>query len=145
VHRLERISLHGGPAPIATSGGQYWAMDLVHDQLSNGRRLRVLTAIDKWHRQCCALQPDFALTGRSVVDAMNQIARERELRYAITVDHGTASMSEVLDKCLRVHEFTTLEEVRAVLNACREDSNHRRPHGSLGHLTPSEFAKRGHE
>lgn len=153
-------------------------MDFVHDQLSNGRKFRVLTVIDKWHRQCCALQPDFALTGRSVVDAMNEIARERELPYAIAVDHGTELTSKVLDEwcylrgvkldfvrpgkptengfiesfngrlrdeCLNVHEFTTLHEVRAVLNAWRDDYNHRRPHGSLGHLTPSEFAIKGQE
>jgi len=75
VRRRKRISLHRGPAPVATSGGQYWAMDFVHDQLSNGRKFRVLTVIDKWHRQCIALQADFALTGYSVVDAMNAIAR----------------------------------------------------------------------
>jgi hypothetical protein len=40
-------------------------MDFVHDQLASGRKLRVLTAIDKWHRQYVALLADFALTGRS--------------------------------------------------------------------------------
>lgn len=29
------------------------------------------------------------------------------------------------------------------LKAWRDDYNHHRPHGSLGRLTPSEFAKRG--
>jgi len=37
----------------------------------------------------------------------------------------------------------TLDEVRAVLEAWRDDYNHRRPHGSLGRLIPSEFAARG--
>jgi putative transposase len=89
VRRRKRISLPRGPAPIATRGGQYWAMDFVHDQLANGSKFRVLTVMDKWHRQCVALQADFALTGQSVVDAINQIALSRELPYAITVDHGT--------------------------------------------------------
>lgn len=176
VRRRKRISLHRGPAPTATSGGQYWAMDFVHDQLANGRKFRVLTVMDKWHRQCVALQADFALTGQSVVDAMNQIALSRELPYAITVDHGTEFTSKVLDEwcylrgvkldfirpgkptengfiesfngrlrdeCLNVNEFATLDEVRAVLRSWRHDYNHHRPHGSLGHLTPSEFAMKG--
>ena len=62
VRRRKRISLHRGPVLTATSGRQYWAMDFVHDQLSNGRKFRVLTVIDKWPRQCVALQADFALT-----------------------------------------------------------------------------------
>jgi len=178
VRRRKRISLHRGPAPTATGGGQYWAMDFVHDQLANGRKFRVLTVIDKWHRQCVALQANFSLTGQSVVDAMNAIALSRQLPYAITVDHGTEFTSKALDEwcylrgvkldfirpgkptengfiesfngrlrdeCLNVNEFATLDDVRNVLRSWRHDYNHHRPHGSLGHLTPSEFAMKGQE
>jgi putative transposase len=41
---------------------------------------------------------DIALTGQSVVDAMNEIAHGRQLPYAITVDHGTEFTSKVLDE-----------------------------------------------
>jgi len=47
------------------------------------------------------------------------------------------------DECLNVTEFVSLEHARATLTAWQDDYNHRRPHGSLGHLTPSEFANRG--
>ena len=174
--RRKRISLHRGPAPTATAGGQYWAMDFVHDQLSSGRTFRVLTVIDKWHRQCVALHADFRLTGDSVVEAMNTIALERELPFAITVDHGTEFTSKALDEwcyyrgvkldfirpgkptengfiesfngrlrdeCLNVNEFATIDQARTVLEAWRHDYNHHRPHGSLGNLTPSEFANKG--
>lgn len=47
------------------------------------------------------------------------------------------------DECLNVTEFASLEHARATLAAWQDDYNHRRPHGSLGHLTPSEFANRG--
>jgi putative transposase len=47
------------------------------------------------------------------------------------------------DECLNVNEFATLEEARSVLRSWQHDYNHHRPHGSLGHLTPSEFAVRG--
>jgi len=176
VRRRKRISLHRGPTPTATGDGQYWAMDFVHDQLANGRKFRVLTVIDKWHRQCVALRADFCLTGRSVADQMNEIALGRQLPYAITVDHGTEFTSKTLDEwcylrgvkldfirsgnptenafiesfngrlrdeCLNVHEFATLKEAQAVLKAWQHDYNHHRPHGSLGRLTPSEFAAVG--
>ena len=29
--------------------------DVLHDELTSGRKFRVLTVIDKWHRQCVAL------------------------------------------------------------------------------------------
>jgi len=49
------------------------------------------------------------------------------------------------DECLNVTEFTSLDHARATLTAWQDDYNHRRPHGSLGHLTPSEFAQRGQQ
>jgi len=98
ARRRKRISLHRGPTPTATDAGQYWAMDFVHDQLANGRKFRVLTVIDNWHRQCVALQADHSLTRQSVVDALNEIARDRDLPYAITVDHGTEFTSKALDE-----------------------------------------------
>jgi putative transposase len=49
------------------------------------------------------------------------------------------------DECLNAHEFVSLDDVRATLSEWRDDYNHRRPHGSLGHRTPSEFAQRGQQ
>ena len=49
------------------------------------------------------------------------------------------------DECLNVNEFATLDDVRAVLRSWRHDYNHHRPHGSLGRLTPSEFAAKGQQ
>ena len=43
------------------------------------------------------------------------------------------------DECLNVHQFTSIADARAKIEAWRLDYNQRRPHGSLGHLTPNEF------
>jgi len=44
------------------------------------------------------------------------------------------------DEFPSVNEFVTMADVRQKLKAWQDDYNHHRPHGSLGHLTPSEFA-----
>lgn len=46
------------------------------------------------------------------------------------------------DEFLNVNEFVTLHDAREKLKAWQDDHNHHRPHGSLGHLTPSEFVKK---
>jgi putative transposase len=46
------------------------------------------------------------------------------------------------DACRKVKEFATLDHVKEVLKAWKQDYNHRRPHGSLGHLTRSEIVSR---
>jgi putative transposase len=46
------------------------------------------------------------------------------------------------DELLNETLFTSLAQVRAVLNAWKDDYNNARPHSGLGNLTPSEFADR---
>ena len=49
------------------------------------------------------------------------------------------------DECLNGHQFASLAEAQAVIDAWRVDDNTRRPHSSLGHLTPSEFVTQRQE
>lgn len=49
------------------------------------------------------------------------------------------------DECLNVHQFVSLAEARATIEAWWCDYNQVRPHSSLGHLTPAEFLTRGQE
>ncbi len=48
--------------------------------------------------------------------------------------------SKLRDECLNEHVFLNLAEARETIEAWRYDYNHLRPHGSLGALTPTEFA-----
>ena len=48
------------------------------------------------------------------------------------------------DECLNVHQFLSLADAKDKLDAWRQDYNHCRPHGSLGHLTPREHVARHH-
>lgn len=48
--------------------------------------------------------------------------------------------SRLRDECLNEHLFLSLAEARETIDRWRHDYNHLRPHGSLGALTPTEFA-----
>jgi putative transposase len=149
-------------------------MDFVHDQLVTGRAFRVLTVIDQWSRESVLMEVNAALTGQSVVEALETLSTHRPLPKAITVDHGTEFTSKALDEwayrrgialnfirpgkpvenafiesfngrlrdeCLNVYSFESVAHAQAVIKTWREDYNDRRPHGALGHLTPSEYAE----
>ena len=45
------------------------------------------------------------------------------------------------DECLNVHQFTSIADAKEKIEAWRLDYNQRRPHSSLGHLTPNEYAE----
>lgn len=47
------------------------------------------------------------------------------------------------DECLNVNEFESIDQARERIEAWRIDYNEQRPHGALGHLTPSEYAQSG--
>jgi putative transposase len=46
------------------------------------------------------------------------------------------------DEWLHQHWFVSLEEARRVIEGWREGYNQQRPHGSLDHQTPEEFARK---
>ena len=46
------------------------------------------------------------------------------------------------DECLNQHWFVSLDQAREIIEGWRTDYNEKRPHGSLGHQTPEEFAYR---
>jgi len=48
---------------------------------------------------------------------------------------------ELRDECLNEHVFSSLAQARRIIEAWRVDYNQRRPHGSLGHLTPDAYAR----
>ena len=50
--------------------------------------------------------------------------------------------SRLRDECLACEEFLTMSEAQEVIGHWRQTYNHRRPHSSLGRLTPAEFAAR---
>ena len=175
ARRKKRLSLQRGVSPPASGRDQAWSMDFVHDQLATGRTFRVLTVIDQWSRESVLMEANVALSGQSVVDALEALSVRRPLPTAITVDHGTEFTSKALDEwayrrgvalafirpgkpvenafiesfngrlrdeCLNVYSFESIAHAQAVITAWRDDYNHRRPHGALGHLTPSEYAER---
>ena len=51
------------------------ALDLVSDSLSNGRRFRILCAVDERTRECLALVADTLLPGLRVAGALDAMTR----------------------------------------------------------------------
>lgn len=52
----------------ATGPNQVWAMDWLHDELFDGRRLWVLTVIDTWSRVCPVMRVCRSATAMEVID-----------------------------------------------------------------------------
>lgn len=74
-------------------------MDFVADQLFNGRRLRALTIVDNFSRECLGITVEHALKGEDVVATMTRIFYETgRVPQRIQVDNGSEFISKALDK-----------------------------------------------
>jgi hypothetical protein len=60
----------------AMRSNETWAMGFVHDQLTTGRKLRVLTTVDTFSRFSPALEPRFTFCGVDVVEVLEKVSPE---------------------------------------------------------------------
>lgn len=74
-----------------------WAMDFVHDQLATGRKIRILTVIDRFSRNVPALDPRFSYCGEDVVRTLETVCTRIGYPKTIRVDQGSAFISRDLD------------------------------------------------
>ena len=80
--RIKRRKWRGDSLPKATAPNQCWAMDFVHDKTVNHRKIRVLTIIDQYSRECVWLEVDSSLSGQRVVRVLDQLkAMGRKPRF----------------------------------------------------------------
>jgi putative transposase len=85
------------PLPKPARTNLSWSMDFVADCLASGRKLRCLTIVDDFSRECLAIEVDTSITGRRVAAVLERLADLRGLPRSITVDHGPEFEGQVLD------------------------------------------------
>ena len=73
-----------------------WSVDFVHDQLSNGRRFRILNVIDDVTKECLAAIADTSISGRRVARELDAIIARRGKPDLIVSDHGTEFTSNAM-------------------------------------------------
>ena len=94
--RKVKAKLREGRVPPA-GANEVWAMDFVHDQLYDGRKLRILTVIDAFTRYVPAIEVRERFTGADVVAALERVCAEVGYPKSIRVDQGPEFVSKDLD------------------------------------------------
>jgi putative transposase len=86
------------PKQLAFAINEIWSMDFVADALFDGRKLRMLTVVDCYTRECLAIDVGQSLKGEDVVDSLNRICAQRGLPKTIKTDNGSEFISKAMDK-----------------------------------------------
>jgi len=84
------------PLTVPEEINQVWSMDFMHDQLSDGRTLRVLNVIDDYNREALGMEIDFSLPSERVVRALKQIIEWRGRPNVIRCDNGPENISAAI-------------------------------------------------
>lgn len=86
------------PLPQADRPNQSWSMDFVADALANGRRIRCLTLVDNFTKECLATVVDISITGLRVARELDHVIAGRSAPGSISVDNGPEFAGRVLDE-----------------------------------------------
>lgn len=81
----------------ASAPNDVWAMDFVHDQLFNGRKIRALTVVDTLTRVSPVVEMRYAWRGADVVSTLEEAIKEFGTPNTIRLDNGPEFISKELD------------------------------------------------
>lgn len=99
VSRAERV-----PLAAPTGPNQVWTSDFVHDALSWGRKIRMLTIEDAFTREALAIEVDTSLSGVRVTRVLDRLTDERgAIPDVIVLDNGPELTSRALDQWAYEH------------------------------------------
>src|SRR5215831_6134099 len=84
------------PLPLPGGPNQRWSLDFVHDQMTDGRRLRILAVVDDYTRECLVLVADTSISGIRVARELDKIIAVRGRPGSIVSDNGTELTSTAI-------------------------------------------------
>jgi putative transposase len=107
LYREERLAVRrrGGrkraigtraPMMVPMVTNDRWSLDFVSDQLTDGRRFRILAVVDDCTRECLALVADTSLSGTRVARELDRLIIERGKPKMVVSDNGTELTSNAI-------------------------------------------------
>ena len=171
--RRKRRGIGAGVPCRAEYPNQVWAYDFVEDRTETGRKLRILTVVDEFTRECVQAEVEHRMNAKFVAATLTRLFEGRGTPQFVRSDNGPEFVAKFLmrvfavhgvaarhiepgspwqnglnerfngslrDECLNLETFHNRDHARALVRLYARHYNERRPHSSLGYLTPREFA-----
>jgi putative transposase len=92
--KVKRVTGERQPLAASRHINEIWSTDFVMDALSSGRRIKCLTVVDDFSRECVEIAVDHGMGGEYVVRLLHQAAQFRGYPLAIRTDQGPKSPAE---------------------------------------------------
>jgi putative transposase len=158
----------------ASRPNEVWTYDFLEARTESGRKLRMLTILDEYTRECLTIHVARSISSRQVIQVLEWLVLLRGAPAYFRSDNGPEFIAYALQQwlrdrhcdtlyitpgspwenpfiesfngtfradCLNRWVFTSGHEAQMVIEQWRQEYNLRRPHSSLGYLSPAAFAE----
>ena len=99
-----------GLRPLApTSRNAVWSYDFVYDACANGQKIKCLTVVDEYTRECLAIDVNGAIRSSRVIDVLSRLMRLHGAPRYLRSDNGPEFVSKAL------LEWATKESLQVAL------------------------------
>jgi putative transposase len=94
-----------GALVVPPSINQIWSIDFMHDQLEDGRSIRLFNVIDDFNREALGIEVDFSLPSERAIRSLDQIIAWRGKPSIIRADNGPELVSARLMEWAAKHHI----------------------------------------
>ena len=91
------------PLSVPENINECWSMDFMHDQLADGRQVRLFNVLDDCNREALGIEIDFSLPSERVIRTLDRIMEWRGKPVAIRCGNGSEFTSKKTMKWATEH------------------------------------------
>ena len=135
------------PLAVPDRPNERWSIDFMSDQLSNGRRFRILNVVDDFTRECVGQLVDVSISGNRLARCLEELAADRGKPATIVCDNGPELTSKAMfcwtrEKNIRLH---FIQPGKPTQNAFVESFNGKFRDGCLNQVWFKDLEEARHE
>ena len=109
TQRPRRRGRSTGTIPTRAQGVNHvWTWDFISDRTDNGGKLRILSVLDEYSRECLALHVARQLTAADLVIVLEELVAQRGAPAHIRSDNGSEFVARTLQSWLAERHVKTL-------------------------------------
>lgn len=110
-HKKCRKIRTGKPRELAPDGpNQVWAYDFVHDVCANGQKIKALTVVDEWTRECHAIEVGTSIDAVRVIAVLEGLFAKHGAPAVLRSDNGP----EFIARALRIWAIENHSEIATI-------------------------------
>ncbi len=108
ARRTRRLGTAMAQRQRAKQANYVWSWDIIHDQLGNGRALRILTLIDEFTKQSLAIEPRRSIRAIDAIAVIEEAIEQYGLPQHIRSDNGSEFVAGAIRDWMSTKEIRTL-------------------------------------